>query len=213
MIFNKGYDMSLWLILASNTVNRRRKILDFVNEYPDNLIHRLHVSLDKYADYVHENFVIMDMELTDFNDSIIFDDVSYWYCIDVFNGTLELGRTSYMGDGQSDVFQLSLSMFSRRDYESHRYFQEMYLGTVTGSFVNNEANGNKGVIDFYSTQFSIIKAPFDRLVVKSNDFSDDKNRYCSFDFSTINEDYNKDSLNSNDVFKGLVRSKKNKSFK
>lgn len=208
MIFNKEYDMSLLMMLASNNKSRR-KIAEFIKEYPEDLIYRIHHSLEKYNDYLNENLLIMDMELTDFNGSVILDDnVSYWYCVDVFNGALELGRTSNMGEGKSDVFQLSLSMFNRDDYESNKYFQEMYLGTVTSSFVKNDVNDNKGVIDLYSTYFSVIKTPFDRVVIKSNDFSDDKNRYCSIDFSTIIEEYDNDILKNSDSLNHLVRRKK-----
>lgn len=207
MMLDDEYDQSLWLLLKVN--NNNSKTLDFIKEYPEELIKKIQITLRKYKNCNLASLDIDDVELSDFNGSMILNDnLSYWYCIDIVNGVLDIGRTFDMGFDQYDIFELTLAKFNKNYYEDLKIGKGMYIGSTMCSFVDDDYEEN--IVDVSFCNYDLIKLPFSKMIVKENNSYNRKNRYSMVHCENIPCELNKKYFNMVDSSKKLVRYKKNK---
>lgn len=160
MVFGKGYDESLWLILQSDRKNRR-EIIDFVNSIPEEMFIQMYKSIDLVKGYIKGNVSFNYRSYLGLNGFIETSNyILYWYCVDPYNGTLTLGYSVYDGKNYDEAFEMSISLFDCSNlYASER------IGTVEKDKRINKSGGVTG--EFFT--YALVKSDFGfRMVCETN---------------------------------------------
>lgn len=205
-MFNDDYDRSLELILAGNK-SKREMIGCFLNDIPLELLNKLYKSFDEYQDYLEENkdIFFLDRDEIDLSGRFITtEDFLYFYNIEPITGALDLGMSIYYNKEETMLFKMTIYPFSLKDYMDLQMFNEFGLGGIYYNFSEKHIEGKKHMINFDSTDFSLVRCPLRDVLASS-----DKSRGITRRYSFVNINNAINLLNIKEVSRNrLVRNRK-----
>lgn len=186
MLFNQGYDNSLWLILSGDKKNRDL-ILDFIKSIPQKLYEEIN-------NYFLEGKIEKKLFGVVKEKKFI-----YTYSINPQNKQLYIERYMIKQGYYSEIFTISLFQYDNNIKES------ISIGTISYAITNED---NQNIIDSDKIDYSLVKSPFGIFLKKYCEYSlIIQTTFSSFD--TIEEiDCCKFSDNNN--LNKLVRKKQRK---
>ena len=170
MVFNKDYDMSLWLILSGNK-KTRKMVADFIRDIPEELYQKIHKSLVMYEVYDSDakDIFLGDSDLLYLQENVIeCEDKLYWYCIDMITGTLQIRKTFVIDGDLMNTIKFILYPIKKVDYENLKNSENISLGILFDTFIAIDSND---ISCSYSISFDLVKKLFGRLAVDSFDYS------------------------------------------
>ena len=203
MIINKTYDKTLWLMLCSDRINRKR-IIDFLNVIPIDLYNKIRVALGFYV-VKENNFSINksdELYKSYFNGEVkTSGDMKYWYMIDSKTGALSLGEKLLDGECEYDFFHMVIYPFDDRILKNDSY-NDYFIGEITTGYLDDYS------LDKFddTIKFHLISFSFCDIVVSL--YSENRNKYRFVDIDKIPDKYSLSNLKDEDSVKKLIRGKK-----
>lgn len=209
MILNKNYDMSLWLILHSDKVNRG-VIAEFINNIPKELRNEIQSSLKCYMDTIVKNGIDsnIDRELLS-GEFVTTGDMKYWYMVNLQTGALQLGEAIVDGREQYDTVQITLLPVNDVDIKNMKNYTDSLIGEMVYSYEIDD-NSDKTISDFDLMQYYILKLPFGGMIVNSCDSV--KNKYSLLNMEIVPCNYSVTDLSDRSRLNKLVRGRRYKKF-
>ena len=172
MIFDVGYDQSLWCILKGNK-KKRRKIIEFINELPEEFINMVKEGIKKYKllnnEGVFEKILDDDFDLEidersnvrgDFKTS---DGVLYFYDIDE-EGILYLSKDVLNGKSYETVIEVKLSPEGVKEFSEF----ENYEGLELGYAVTKITYISDTLIKSNDSEYGLVKTPIGPILTVSH---------------------------------------------
>jgi len=148
MIFGKGYDESLWLILAGDNRNRQR-ILEFIYAIPKEIIVEIRKDLKSYM-LAKNKYPISEN---------VFRTGSYSYSYSVtIGGKLLLCKAIEGNSNYDDVLILTLFPYDLLQFEN---CTKVKLGSLLYTF---SAHVHNNIIDGDEIQYNLLKTPLGILL-------------------------------------------------
>ncbi len=205
-MFNVNYDKTLSLMLAGSK-SKRERIIEFLKEIPLELLNQMYKSFDEYQEYLdrNKNISLMDKEIINFSGKFITNgEMVYWYNIESWSGTLDLGKCiCYMGD-EINVFQMTIYPYNQQDYNNMKIGDDNALGEILYNFVEDVIDDKLCMVDRDSMDFTLIKKTLGNVVM-AREYSDGiRRRYNLVNMKNIPDILDVNKLDQN----RLVRSRK-----
>lgn len=186
MIFNKDYDMSLWLILSGDK-EKRRMMASFIKELPEELLKSVREALKEFGDIDKQVFM---------GDTDITRDKSYWYCIDKDTETLEVGRSFVVSECEIENLHFILYPARKEEFEMISRDSGIMLGIFYDYFVGRYPDGEMYTIDFDLESYDLVKSSFNNFLVKSGDMlSRNRKKFTSVKINMELDNLSVDNLN------------------
>lgn len=202
MIFNKYYDRTLWIMLSSN---KRERILDFLNNIPEELLKEIQYSFETYQLYLFG--LIENKENVNLCGEIRTPgDMLYEYYIDKNSGVLNLKEYVLDDKEKYRIFEINIYPLKDGYNKEISNLDTYYLGNIYYNFMEEYDHGTCYLVDYEKVDFNLIKIPFENYFVcltqilpifKSNgDIETDiKNKYNYVDVKNIPYDFDREDLN------------------
>lgn len=205
MIINKTYDKSLWLMLCSDKLNRK-KIVDFINSIPSELYNKLRVSLGFYVDKKRNFSITKNDELyKSFLSSEVrtTGDMRYWYTFDTKTGALNFGESIICDGEEYNTFCMTIYPLNDDMLNDKKEYNDCLVGEITNSYLDNYENE---IVYFHLIRFS-----FCDIIVSSSRDKYNKNKYRLIDMDNMPNNYTLSNLNNECNVKKLIRGKQKNS--
>ena len=142
MIFDKNYDRSLWLLLASDKVNRE-KIIDVIKNIPDELNEKICLIIEKY----NKDFVD--------SEEIRFEVGNLIYFVKIIGEELSI-KFVKNDEFQKEIVKLFLNPLSESSFDSLKDYTPYNLG----GFIYSLNSGLNVRIGSSLEEYDIVKTPF-----------------------------------------------------
>lgn len=157
MVFEKGFDNSLWFLIVANK-RYRNIILDFIRSIPSQLIDQIRDAILNYKtlDY---NKLASKNNFNLYNGVIIREDELYSFNIDK-SGLLKLSKDLKICDCYENILELSL--FATNSIDNLDYFEGEFIGDISYKY-----NGNT----YNEAEYMLIKMPLGYLIFGTHDNS------------------------------------------
>lgn len=132
MLFDKNFDRSLWLIIASDKVSRERigRIISFLpqEEYDQ---------LQKEIEHYYKNKSTGDVDRIVFNKTFVGkDDFNYYFRVQICSNELnvKICRWIEKSDRLEEDYELNLVSISNEDLVNMEYLKNGYIGSYSQEF-------------------------------------------------------------------------------
>lgn len=212
MILNKEYDMSLWLMLHSDKINRDI-IANFISNIPEELYEEIKNSLNFYMYAFSRKDVNINIneytEKTLSGEVVTTGDMKYWYMINPQTGSLELGEAIIDGEFEYDTIQVTLFPVSDTKVMNMKNYTDCLIGEYIYNYGLDDSD-DLSVLDFDLMTYYLFKLPFGRAMLNCCDL--DKNKYRLLNMEIIPCNYNVNDLESKKELRKLVRGRRYKKF-
>lgn len=164
MIFDKGYDFSLWCILSTDKKNRT-KIIEFIKSIPQEFLNKIRDGILQYRIYEQNN----SNEEFDLYDSVSVDKETCFSFQLTDVGTLRLSKEIIdKNDSElpyNPVFEIVLEdCLGCLDKEHFDNFDEEYLGAI-----ESDIKTTKNSITCNESEYNLIKTPFGYIVTHNDE--------------------------------------------
>lgn len=158
MIFDFDYDKSLWLILKSERINKD-KIINFIKSIPKGLYEDIYKSVKVYRE---EYYGIDDLEMV--VDDRLYGDIkssknnTFWYNIDLLDGSLFLGYGFLCNDKFYDIFEMKLLSYDGFKKDKCDDLEEI-------GFINYDITSTERMITCCWKDYNFINTSFGNYIV------------------------------------------------
>ena len=205
MIFDRYYDMTLWLMSSGK---KKEDIVRFIENIPEELLEKIQKTLLLYQGYlVGDREAYMQDEEFQLSGSIkTTGDMLYWYSLNAETGALDMGEGIDDGEEHYDTFQITLYPFKRKHYMNLENFEEHLLGDISYNFAEEMILDDIKLFDFDYMNFNLFRLPFGIMLLRSGETSVyykngkvEKNRYNFVSIRDIPKDYSISDLKNKHV--------------
>lgn len=123
MIFGKGYDNALWLMLTADKKNRNG-LVNFIKNIPSVLYSQIHVEIDRYMEYKEGKMLGEYKHLCGNYRDV--NGLLYSFGIDLGSGELDIVASTDIGGYEDIVYSLSIMPYvGLKDMDN---FDSRYIG-------------------------------------------------------------------------------------
>lgn len=187
MIFDDGFDRTLWLLLEKDIDNRTR-IVDFIRSIPRELLINIQNSLIKYNNMTDKKEIYGD----DYTRK------NYIYYFNISDGVLHLGRCAYRYGLYYTDFELRLRSF--KDIKEIEMFNDGFVGEMSYDF-KQVSSGNMFVLgDSKDVVYRIMRYPFCDVLRVSNNSEIFGTKYRNVNLDERVNDYNLEDIRTDKLF-------------
>lgn len=205
MVFGKGYDNSLWLMISADKKNRE-ELVGFIKNIPAELYDIIHEKISKYEGYVKNKVKFCDRDEKHlFGEYRAVNGLLYRYGISSSTGALELIAYATYNNIESVVF--SMTLFPCEDYRQLDFLEGEYIGDFSYE-VCPSYDVCFGMTKADKVRYRLIKAPIGYVVYYSSDNSLIKNKSKGVDLRRLPSEMYLQELSTTKKVNERVRSRK-----